>query len=497
MVEIVEILQQAGPILSSDLSAEIQKKLGLRPEASRKRIERAKTAGKIKAIEKLKFRRNEQFLYLPQHAGTTQLIQALKLGLAKAESPLYDAIMAIQARGGMILQSSFPILSGLPIMGKKPFWAIDAQKLLLDYQLIVQKPNSLGACFQLNKEIFAQPSETRRIAARLRAEQLCIQALLDWLRLQGMVTAEKATIRGQGTPQFGHFAWDLVSPSYAHALTKRVEDRLLNGFVVADVCLGKTLTVSDVQYFFNKVISACSPNNRPFISFLVGQFFEKEALLLGRKLGIMITTPTNLFGTDFGRILEEVIELLDSPEWQSEQHAIEILQLMDRIAHYTHMEGLMANVLADTFEMFVAHCNTAAWGKPMFGRKFADAKGIEYDSDILFKIQGKGTLGIECKKKNRNSWVTEAEVKHWFETVVPLIRIENQKDRYFKDAPCEFSMWTNSIFHTDALDRLNKLQKSHANSFLVTWKNGQEMKEALRKTQDKKLLDVYKQHFDK
>lgn len=496
-MEIDEILHQIGPVLSSQLSTELQRQNNIKAEAARKRIERAKSAGKLKALEILKFRHNEQFLYLPKHAGTPQLVHALKVGLSKAESPIYDSLIAIKARGGMILQSSFPAVSGLPIMGPRKFLASDAQKVLLEYALLTEKHNSLGACFMLNKEIFGEPAETKRLSARLRAEQLCIRALLDWLRLQGMVTAEKANVRGDDTPaQFAFFSWDLVSPSYIHPLMGYVESRAYPGFVIADVCLGKTLSVADIQYFFNKVVSARTTFHRPAISFLVGQFFEPDALRLGRQLGIMVTTPSNLFGNDFGRILEEVIELLDTPDWQSEEQAAEMIRLMDRIGHYTHMEGVMANLLADTFEFFVAHCNAMDWDRPMFGKKFKDKDGVEYDSDILFKKPNKGTLAIECKKKNRNSWVSKEEVEHWFCTVAPLIYAESQSDRYLKDRPCEFSIWTNSDFHPDALALLEKLKRNNS-SYQVTWKNGAEMLTALRNTQDKKLLEVYKQHFSK
>jgi hypothetical protein len=496
-VEVEDLLKEIGPVLSSELAAQLQSRTGIKWEAARKRIERAKSAKKIQPLERLKFRRNEQFFYLPEHAGTPQLIQAIKTGLSKAESPLYDCLMAIQAKGGMILQTQFPVLSSLPIQGKKQFQANDAKKLLLEYQLIRESHNSLGACFQLNKDIFDDPAETRRIAARLRAEQLCIRALLDWLRLQGMVTAEKATIRGDGMPaQYGHYAWDLVSPSYLHALTHRVEDRILNGFIVADVCLGKTLTLGDIQYFINKVLDASSPFNRPFISYLVGQWFERDALLLARKHGIVVTTPTNLFGVDFGKILEEVVELLDTPDWQTDQHAMDIVQLMDRLANFVHMEGLMGNILGDTFELMVAHCNALDWGRPMFGKRFKDSQGVEYDSDVLFKVPNKGTLAIECKKKPKNGFVTDEEVKHWLETVAPLIYNESQSDRYYKDRHCEFSIWTNTDFDEDALKRLEQAKKRKTN-YEVTWKNGREMKEILRETQDKKLLDKFKQYFDK
>lgn len=496
-MEIETLLQEMGPVLSSDLSGELQQRLNLKPEAARKRIQRAKLAGKIKALEKLNLRRNEQFLFLPEHVGKGQLVKSLKKGLSKAQSPLYDALIAIQARGGMILQTAFPAISGLPMTGKKKLLSENAKDLLLEYQLIVEKENSLGSCFQLNKDVFSHPAETRRLSARLRAEQICIQGLLDWLRLQGMVTAQKASIRGAiSPPQFGFFAWDLVSPSYIHALTHHVENRIVNGFVVADVCLGKELTVADVQYFFNKVISASSPYNRPFISFLIGKFFDKDALLLGRKLGIMLTTPSNLFGIDFDRILEDVVELLDTPDWQTEEQTTEMQHLMDKMAQYRHLEGVMANLLADTFEFFVAHCNTVDWGRPMFGKKFKDSDNTPYDCDILFRKQGKGILAIECKKKNRNSLVSDAEISHWFETVAPLIYAENQKDKYFKDKKCEFSIWTNSDFNSDALALLKKL-KSKTSSYEITWKKGQDVKQLLRETQDSKLLDIYKKHFDK
>lgn len=499
MSEVVKILEAIGPSLGSTIAQELQTQYSLKPATARKRIERAKAAKTILALESIRFRYNEQFLYLPEQADSNRFLTNLRAALLQVESPMGDCVEAIHSRGGLIPANLFETLSGLPFRGPAKLSASDSKRFLLEWKLIRTVESSLGTSFVLNPSVFGAPDLVSRVSSRLRAEQAFLYALLDWLRLQGMVTANKASLRSQGIepPQFGFFAWDLVAPSYIAPLVYRSKDEIKPGFVVADVCLGRDLRAEDVQYFVNKCRSAAAQLNRPCIPMLVARWFDPAAFATGRKYGLLFTTPKNLFGASFAAMLDSMIELLDQQESIGASLGQQVTDLLSKLSSFTHLEGLLGNVLADTFELIVGHCIQQHGGKVSFGRKFTDrADDKAYDSDVLLLQPEQKVIAVECKKKTLTSLVSVPEVEHWFEKVAPLVYAELMQDRWFKDVPFEFSLWTTSDFHPDALAKLESI-KAQTKSRSITWKNGKEVLEAIETTRDTKLLDAFRNYFYK
>jgi hypothetical protein len=150
--------------------------------------------------------------------------------------------------------------------------------------------------------------------ARLKAEQIILQGLKDWLRKLGLVSYEAVQIRGdQARKHFGQFEWDLTAPSYIYPLTSfsRKEKKLLNGFFVADVICMDDVRAAGVQYFVNKFeIMKSGRNTRPFMAMLVATRFEKETFREIKQKGFLVSSVESIFGEDVADALRTLVRIL-------------------------------------------------------------------------------------------------------------------------------------------------------------------------------------------
>ncbi len=496
--DVVDHLRRLGPCLSGQLTDSIQDAFRLSRTAARKRVERSKLAGEIVGLDNIRFKYNEQFLYPPEDAGTLRLRQCLLKALGEAKSPLRYCLMGMRARGGLIPESLFETISGLPFQGPAKLKSERAKAMLFQWRLMNRVETIAGTCLQLSPELFADSVSPEKVLARMHAENAALAAIADWFRLQGIISAETISLRNSQTaPQFGFHAWDLVAPSYIQPLVTHTKGTPVPGFVVADVCLGHALTLEEVQYFINKCGTIRAQlTNRPFIPMLVAQWFEHDAFMAARKYGIVFTTPQNLFGKPFALALDQMTQLLEVRE---QEHQSKIAELLERMEQFSHLQGLIGNMKGTIFEMIVAHCITgSASGKVSYGRTFKDpndSTGKAYDSDVLLLEPERRVVAVECKGKNEAGRVTLAEVDHWFCRVVPLIYKELKHDRWFEHAKFEFEFWTSTEFEQDALSKLQALSKTK--KYTIGWKDAGKVLEEIDATKDGKLKIQYKNWFVK
>ena len=84
-----------------------------------------------------------------------------------------------------------------------------------------------------------------------------------------------------------------------------------NGFVVADVFAECRLDVPHIRYFIRKVQTyQKTSNSGALFPILMAENFTGGALTEGRKAGLMLTTPKNLFGRHVAAALADLVETL-------------------------------------------------------------------------------------------------------------------------------------------------------------------------------------------
>lgn len=98
-LDVVDLLRELGPSLSSRLAGELQARLGIQPAAARKRVERR--SGAIRTLD-LNFPRGAVFLYLADQWQSESFWRALGAAIEQSHGAYARAIWALRARGGII-----------------------------------------------------------------------------------------------------------------------------------------------------------------------------------------------------------------------------------------------------------------------------------------------------------------------------------------------------------------------------------------------------------
>lgn len=486
--KVVQILDEAGPSLSSNIADILQTELKISPVAARKRIERAKKTGVVRALEGLKFKHNEQFLFVQRQTGSKAFHSALLRALTETRSAYRLPLLGLSARGGSVPEYLFSTFSGLPIFGQKNITANDALTKLKSLDIILSRTGEVGSCVSLSQSINPAKLSDKRLIGRMFAENICLHALRDWLKLQGFA-ANSSTVRGknsQVSPQFGYYQWDLVAPSYLSVMRTYASGSVDPGFIVADIILGRQLSVDDVQYFFQKCSSVkFNKNHRPFVPMLVADWFERDAFLAGRQQGAVFTTPKNLFGKNFARALDFIVQIIEG------RHNPEILMvgLLESCNSITHLSSALKEMKKIVFITFAGHSyQKLRSSKVTYGGTVSDWLNANesHQIDMLFEKSDKEFTAVKCHYSENP--VSIEIVDQWFRKTVPSIHLT------FSDNPdvaaCEYSIWSSSSFTSAARARLQQLTDDNL-PYRISWKTGDEVHSLVKSSTEENIFKAF------
>ena len=406
------------------------------------------------------------------------------------------ALRALNARGGVIPASLFHTYSGSP--NKRLKGHVGSDRILDDliHVGLVGKADLAG----VDKVIYARGmgdtfnEAVNLMRARLKAEQIVLHGLKDWLRKLGLVSYEAVQIRGdQERNHFGQFEWDLTAPSYIYPLTSfsRKEKKLLNGFFVADVICMDDLRTADVQYFVNKFeIMKNGRNTRPFMAMLVATRFEKESFRETKQKGFLVTSVESIFGKDTADALRTLVRILSDA---AAAVATQPEKLDTLIGTLSKIEGASLNVRSDLFEVIVGYCMKEAEGGYVDLRLIVEdpKEGGQAEIDVLSMKRESVTI-IECKGIQGSKVVTQSEVEEWLTKKVP--RIRNFLLSKYTDRHLEFAMWTTGGFEEEALDYL-KERKTATKKYGISWKDRPAIMEFLSKKKLRQIKDMIEHHY--
>src|SRR3954454_12377551 len=99
MQKVVQLLEQCGPSLSTDLAAIIREQ-GKSPEAARQILSRL--PDRVRVLYGLPFPKRARFMYLEKQFATDRYWAALMRAIEKANPAYSAAIAAIQYRGDCV-----------------------------------------------------------------------------------------------------------------------------------------------------------------------------------------------------------------------------------------------------------------------------------------------------------------------------------------------------------------------------------------------------------
>jgi hypothetical protein len=487
---IERLLKQHGPNLSSAIARHLVAAAGVTNVNARKLVQRS--GPRVVRLKGIRFPRNERFLYLQEQYQSEPFWRSLLQAFNTSGSVFGLAVNSLIARDGMVPASQFGITSGSPIRlrGHLSHEVVLAKLLEIGLFEMIDSAD-LGPCVTFSSRSLFDGAGPKVLSARTVAEQVLLGALEAWVRRLGFGSYSKVALRNyddEPQPKFGQFNWDLTAPTYLHPFVRyRNGGPPTPGFFVADVLLRQELTEQQVRYFVNKAtIMRRLPKTRPFLGMLVADHFSRGAFQLGRKEGLVFTTPDALFGEGISAALGELIQTLTNAATVAVKNPQSIGDLFSKLAK---IEGAASNLRGPLFEMIVGYCLRNK-GSIDIGYPIVDPQTGELaEIDVLVK-RPDVVRACECKGYATNN-VELDEVKRWLETRVPRIRNYLLSQDYFKKSAHQFEFWTTGQFSKSALDYLER-RKHQTSKYDLDWKGGRELREyvrALKETYISRILD--------
>lgn len=452
--QVVELLASIGPCLSGTLSQAIQSTSGVSAVAARKQIERAKETFAIRSFGELQLKHGEQFLYLKEQSDTPAFRLAFFKALEDSKSAYGRALFGVIARGGIVPWSGFATVSGLPLTSDSGnLTATEALWKLIEWGMLWPEHTKGGYCVRLHPHISDRRVSDRRFVARLMVEDLVLAAIRDWFRLQGMTGTLASKRDDAEPPQFGYYQWDFVAPSYISVLrTGSPETKINPGFLVADVILGRILSVRDVKYFIEKSNAIRKRfRNRPFIPFLIAEWFDIEALNLGRKHGFTFTTVKNLFGRPFYKAITSMAQIVEDKALIDDK----VEEFVDLVYSISHMSSALEEAKDTIFELIISSLLTREqYTFIEHHRIFNDFNNQLFcEADIL--VHTENTIKVaQCKAREES----EDSIAQWFNVSVPVIHsvLARQQANQAK-SDFEYTYYSTSALTDDIAGSIEKI----------------------------------------
>lgn len=484
---VASLLHELGPSLSSELIRRLVAD-GITEDAARQRVSRAKAP--VRRLSGLTFPNREAFLFIDGEFGSDLFKQKLTDAFMRSGSRFGTAIRALEARGGAVPWSEFPIASGLPVENAKGLTLhVTIELKLLDLKLISKIHSPDGEIIRLADS----PGITARRRAVRIVEDIVLAFLKQWLVKTNWTSSNAVKLRG-GTelPTFGQFAWDITAPTYLGAMRGHRNGEVIPGFIVGDILLDRTLSGEDLQAFFNKWDALLA--QRRFTSLqpiLIADFLDEDALHLARKKGAFLALPANMLGESVARDLKSLINTIENAAAAVASDPGRVFELVSRLSR---IEGAALNLRGVVIEMIVAHAFKTA-GYSIEIRQLARGNDGSLAEIDVKATNGKEVVCCECKGMAPGSLVDEEDIRDWLDRSLPRIkaflnRVENMPNQK------RFEFYSSTDYTDSARTLISEIESAHKKQ-PVKFLTGRDLIKRLQDLNETSLVRICQEQFVK
>lgn len=493
MNKIVQILNERGPSLSSDIAALLREE-GKSPVAARQIVSRLPKD--VRVLHGLPFPKRARFLYLEQQFASDRYWNALTTAI-NVSNPAYSAAIAgVRSRGDCVPLKDFDIVAGSPVKQKRQLSGTTILDRLCSVDLLSRVSiDGIGECVLLGNGV-ADSALMSRLRARLLTENVLLDAIRSWAVKMNFASPKTTRIRDESpAPQFATCRFDLCGPCYLRPMTRFSGEKLTPGFFVADVVVGSELNKSAVAGFLRKcTLLGHLRKTPPFLPMLIADGFTAEALRECRSAGVITTRPDTLFGQDVARALGDLLQTLSNAAAVAAANPDRIDELFRRLST---IEGSAGNLRGALFELVVGHMVRAIENGSIDIGSLVRCQKTGQRAEIDVRLVNERKLGIyECKGYQPSSVVGLEEIENWLTKRIPIINSAHRAEERFSDSAFRFEFWTCGTFHPDALQALQKA-KSGTTKYQIEWKDGPAVKEYANQIKAPGIRKVLDEHYFK
>ena len=490
MLSIEEYLEAEGSQLATSVAAWLMTK-GLSADAARKRVSRIKPP--VRTFPVPLFPKGARFMYTQAQRNEERFWEALQRDLRTTGSVYGMALDGVVARRGVIAQAEFAVISGATVRPvKKQVTAETALERLSAAGLLIERRIGDENVVVLGRQELGI-ADTLGMKARGVAERIILDGLREWARRNGAASYNQIRIRGEHELQpIQQFSFDLAGPSYLLSLRRGKTGT--PGFLVADVFAEGLLNEYHIRYFIRKAQALhATLTGATLLPILVADGFTGPALSAGHAAGIMMATPSTLFGLRVGAALRTLLETLNRAAAYASSDTPD--RLVGLINSLSEIEGRAGNLRGPLFELMAAYlARRDAVSIDMGVRATDPESGAQADIDVLkITAQSAECVAIECKGKEPGGTVSDEEVGKWLSKIRTILA-HLRAQPHLKESRPSFELWTSGEFTTDALARLTAEQKRRT-KFPIRWKDGHKILELATTHKEKAIGDALRQHF--
>lgn len=472
-----------GPSLSSDIKIELMNNNNISDVAARKQISRAN--GNIYHLKDITLPKNESFLYLKDQYKSPFFYQKLYEVLIKVNTITGYVLSVMDCLGGIVSLNKFNTFAPVEYASKKVL-ITKIKDQLLKIEFIQEEFNSNGEQFLKINPLFYTTNRKTSIVHEEK-QLLSVITVEDFFKKNSLGSYNKFEQYGN----FSGYLWDITCPSYLLPFRKITNNKIIPGFLVADILPEKNISESQVRYFIEKIESLTHKKNvRPFLPFLIGEHFSEDALILLREKGVCVTVFDNLLGKSTADLLRDVISTMEECKSKiTEDNSEKIAKILKSILVY---EGKTINIKGSLFEMLVANITYILTNGFVKIGKQIDFNGEKAEIDIFCEKGLSEFLIIECKAHKAN--ITKDEIDRWNNRITLVYKwIQSIND--YKNRAVTFEYWCTSDYEKDALTLLQSMKK--CKKYHVEYKNFNDIKNLCSKTPElKNHAKILKEYYE-
>lgn len=439
MTSIKNILEDRGPLLTGELIEILTSEYGLSNDAARKRLSRiGSPVHKIKGF----FTENQTFCYLQTQYKQDEYFTGLRNAFKGNAKRIYSIIRALEIHYGYLHKDHLAVYSFSPVLALKGHKRFDVLIKDLKSFNVIEEDNEY---YRINSRIAVIESNHSLYKSVAIAEKFILEQFSEWTRKIGLGSYNTGKIYGD----FGNFKWGFTSPSFSMGICTYKDGKMAPGFILADVLLGNSLTLEDVDFFLQKIsILQQMKSISKFIPFLIVDNISTEVLDKLKGRGVIIGFVNQLFGKGYSDLLKTLVNTIANAGAILKTNPDGFLNLMDKIDGL--VQGKVNNLRGDLFELAVGFYHSRFCQSIDIGR-IINVEGDRKELDV-FAIYAEKIVVVECKGYKRNASL--AEVEQWTSEKIPLIRkwIANQPALNNKDLVFEF--WSTGGFDEDARKKI-------------------------------------------
>ncbi|TAE88803.1 MAG: hypothetical protein EAZ81_13355 [Verrucomicrobia bacterium] len=373
---IKEYLDKHGPSLSSKISEFLQSK-GMSADAARQQISRAK--GDIRRLDAVTLPNREKFLFLQKDYKSPDFKFNLATALIEKRTSYGLLLNAIRLRSGSLSLRHASIYSGLSVDKTKGHILVSTVvERLKKLELIVETEDVL--------HIVNEESDIEELKSIQIVESIVLDIYKNWLARTGFASFDKIQVRSEDLdqPKVGQFNWCLTAPTYISSVAIRKSKEVTPGFIVADIILGRKVTLEDAHFFTNKWDALINQRRKtPIQPFFIADSLSREALDLLRKKGCIIALPRNFFGEEAAELLRALISSMKNAALAVTKEPEKVFDLLKRLSK---LEGASLNLRGVVFEFIIAHLHRV------------DGYGIDLRLIVHDRERNRAEIDIQAKK---------------------------------------------------------------------------------------------------